>query len=145
MRHESQAKLHFKHANAFAVAATLFAAWTCLSCGKQVDPQSYVREKIKSFEVRTTPPGSNSSSTFGSARERESFVSRWEFDTTWNAAKYSQWVTNNLVSDCKVVTASESRLVFGGYSDGDAIDLDIKLTGSMNTVHVSVTLVMYPD
>ena len=145
MSPENRKPLVFKRAKTLTVAATLLAALVCFSCGGRGDGQPFVRLKANSLQIRTTPPGSSVSGIFGPALDGESMVTRWEFDIAWDSAKYLLWVTSQLEAEFKVVNAGDSRLVFAGYSDGDAINLDIKVTDSARKMHVSVTLVMYPD
>jgi len=59
--------------------------------------------------------------------------------------QYIRWVDPRLSDRFRVLRITESQLVFSRYLDGDSESVKIEVVSEHPSLHVRVTLEVYPD
>ncbi len=103
------------------------------------------RDAVRRVQQMTVPAGDTGSEPVGPVTGPQSVEFAWDVDTRLSWDGYADWVTARLVPTFRLVQRTSDRVVFSGFSGGDAHRLDIAHVGGSATTHAHVTFTSSPD
>jgi len=122
-----------------AISALLVSAFA--GCSKP-DP---LEREIVILQDRAMPPGAMLVEKANLVRDSNSASATWEYATDWDWEKYAEWVSNNLATNYKPITAQETKLHFRRSMPGDVFELQIDGRMSSGVRRVRVQFRAFPD
>ena len=120
------------------------AVWSCYACRGR-NGGDYENTLVTDVERRTIPPAASGVSLARSEMRPCVIRTQWTFATSWNRARYGEWVKTQLAPQFTVLRDTSGELAFSRHDDGDTHSVTIEAPSRGDTLRVLVTLCVYPD
>jgi hypothetical protein len=115
-----------------------------VSCARAPDGDTLLITQADELQPETVPPGAEAYTRTSPSRDASSITIHWEFETAWDRNRYAHWVTAHLQPRLEIRKATESRLVFARYFEGDTESVEIEVAPKAAKLHVRVRVSMHP-
>ncbi len=117
----------------------------CSTCGRSGAARDYADSLGADVGRRTVPPGASNASFERSDLKPCVIRTRWTFATSWDRARYTGWLRNQLAPQFTEIRATPRELLFARHADGDSHSLTIETEPGRDSMRVQVTFCVYPD
>ena len=127
------------------VLAACVPLWAVCGCGRSNGANDYASRLTAEAERRTVPPGATGLLAFHSDTAGCAIRTQWTFASSWDSERYAAWLRVQLSPDFTAVLHSPYQMTFSRHQEGDAHSLVIETPPMRDSLHVRITLCVYPD
>ena len=118
--------------------------WYCFACGGR-NAGDYVDKVTTEVERQTVPAGASAVSFSRSKMQHCVIHSEWTFATSWDRATYADWLKAQLAPRFTIIGDAPGRMEFSRHDGGDTHSLTIETPTVGGSLHVRITLCVFPD
>lgn len=123
----------------------LFLTSVLTSCGTAPGTEAWFQGEASALRAKTVPPDCAAFAEKGIARESARIVAHWECDSSWDSARYRDWVKEQLRSGYKTIRSDADSLVVGKNLGGDFESIRVETRQEGGTLHIRIEVQSYPD
>ena len=127
------------------VVFTLSAWGTLTSCTSETSPDTHLQQEAECLQKRTIPPDAHLIDQHLPAIHGCVARADWEFQTSYRADTYYEWLAHKLQPDFHIHHGASSSTRFSKNYQGDVEMLSVATTPSAGILRVTVKLEIYPD
>ena len=122
----------------------LFLAFVFTSCGSPASTSDWFKSETAELRVKTVPPNCTAVAE-KEIRESARMVAHWQCDSSWESARYREWVVEQLGRRYQTIRSDSDALVVGKNLRGDFESIRIETKHDGEKLHIWVELQSYPD
>ena len=119
--------------------------WYCFACVGRNGASDYAEKVTREVERETVPPGASGVSFSRSETKPCVIHSEWTFATSWDRAKYGEWLKAQLAPRFTIIGDAPGKLEFSRHDGGDTHSLTIETPPVGDSLHVRATLCVFSD
>ena len=128
------------------IALLMLLAWGTLTCcTSEISPDTHLQQEVDRLQKRTIPPDSRLIDQHLPAIHGWVARADWEFQTSYRADTYYEWLAHKLQPDFHIHHGASSSTRFSKNYQGDVEMLSVATTPSAGILRVTVKLEIYPD